>query len=325
MDPTGGLLGAVTYVPGPGDAPVRDGARGRGRLPGAGGGPGGRRRGLGRALPRPASPGRARRAGRRRDLHATVADRGPSALPVARLQRDARDWEIQPGEWLWSFTSSTPGGHRPGGPGRPRPSSCSGRARPGSRPCSPNARRPWRSRRTRTSSPAAGWTGRRGPGLAVRSVWSPADGGRGAGRRHRAGGRHWRPTSRRSASCSRRRGSCSPTGGRRARRRGLSGARSALVRGDATFRRRRDELDLRLRTDLLVPLSRWVTPRPIPAPLRHPVLRRGPARRRRPGLRGRRGRRARLATPGRRRSRRWRPAGSGCGCRRARPSSSSST
>jgi glyoxylase-like metal-dependent hydrolase (beta-lactamase superfamily II)/8-oxo-dGTP pyrophosphatase MutT (NUDIX family) len=37
-------------------------------------------------------------------------------------------------------------------------------------------------------------------------------------------------------------------------------ARSALVGGDATFEAIAAELDLRLRTDLLVPLSRWVTP-----------------------------------------------------------------
>jgi len=40
----------------------------------------------------------------------------------------------------------------------------------------------------------------------------------------------------------------------------LGAARSALVGGDATFRAIAAELRLRLRTDLLVPLSRWVTP-----------------------------------------------------------------
>ena len=40
-----------------------------------------------------------------------------------------------------------------------------------------------------------------------------------------------------------------------------SAARSALVGGDAGFASIAAELDLRLRTDLLVPLSRWVTPR----------------------------------------------------------------
>jgi len=41
-------------------------------------------------------------------------------------------------------------------------------------------------------------------------------------------------------------------------------ARSALLRGDATLPGIAEELDLRLRTDLLVPLSRWVTPVPSP-------------------------------------------------------------
>ena len=61
------------------------------------------------------------------------------------------------------------------------------------------------------------------------------------------------------------------------------------------------------------------------APVRRPVLR-GRAAGRGPGLvRGRRGRRARLADAGRRAARRWPRARSGCGCRRARRSSSSST
>lgn len=44
----------------------------------------------------------------------------------------------------------------------------------------------------------------------------------------------------------------------------LSLARSALVGGETTFRAIAAELDLRLRTDLLVPLSRWVTPPILP-------------------------------------------------------------
>ena len=48
-------------------------------------------------------------------------------------------------------------------------------------------------------------------------------------------------------------------------RRGPHGAvRSALVGGDATFAAIAAELGLRLRTDLLVPLSRWVTPPTMP-------------------------------------------------------------
>jgi glyoxylase-like metal-dependent hydrolase (beta-lactamase superfamily II)/8-oxo-dGTP pyrophosphatase MutT (NUDIX family) len=43
-----------------------------------------------------------------------------------------------------------------------------------------------------------------------------------------------------------------------------SEARSALVGGEATFASLAAELDLRLRTDLLVPLSRWVTPATFP-------------------------------------------------------------
>jgi glyoxylase-like metal-dependent hydrolase (beta-lactamase superfamily II)/8-oxo-dGTP pyrophosphatase MutT (NUDIX family) len=46
--------------------------------------------------------------------------------------------------------------------------------------------------------------------------------------------------------------------------RSASLARSALVGGDATFGAIAAELDLRLRTDLLVPLSRWVTPPTMP-------------------------------------------------------------
>ena len=42
--------------------------------------------------------------------------------------------------------------------------------------------------------------------------------------------------------------------------RAVSAARSALVGGEATFAGIAVDLDLRLRTDLLVPLSRWVTP-----------------------------------------------------------------
>ena len=40
----------------------------------------------------------------------------------------------------------------------------------------------------------------------------------------------------------------------------LAAARSALIRGDASFADICQRLDLRLRTDVLVPLSRWVTP-----------------------------------------------------------------
>jgi glyoxylase-like metal-dependent hydrolase (beta-lactamase superfamily II)/8-oxo-dGTP pyrophosphatase MutT (NUDIX family) len=44
----------------------------------------------------------------------------------------------------------------------------------------------------------------------------------------------------------------------------IAAGRSALLRGDATLASLAAELDLRLRTDLLVPLSRWVTPPVLP-------------------------------------------------------------
>ncbi len=44
----------------------------------------------------------------------------------------------------------------------------------------------------------------------------------------------------------------------------VADGRSALLRGDATLASLATDLDLRLRTDLLVPLSRWVTPPTMP-------------------------------------------------------------
>ena len=52
-----------------------------------------------------------------------------------------------------------------------------------------------------------------------------------------------------------------PEPGRDAR---IGAARSALVRGETTLAELADDLDLRLRTDRLVPLSRWVTPPSMP-------------------------------------------------------------
>ncbi len=44
----------------------------------------------------------------------------------------------------------------------------------------------------------------------------------------------------------------------------VEAARTALLRGEATFASMASEFDLRLRTDLLIPLSRWVTPSNLP-------------------------------------------------------------
>jgi glyoxylase-like metal-dependent hydrolase (beta-lactamase superfamily II)/8-oxo-dGTP pyrophosphatase MutT (NUDIX family) len=46
--------------------------------------------------------------------------------------------------------------------------------------------------------------------------------------------------------------------------RAIAAGRSALLRGDVTLATLATDLDLRFRTDLLVPLSRWVTPPPFP-------------------------------------------------------------
>jgi glyoxylase-like metal-dependent hydrolase (beta-lactamase superfamily II)/8-oxo-dGTP pyrophosphatase MutT (NUDIX family) len=59
-------------------------------------------------------------------------------------------------------------------------------------------------------------------------------------------------------------GAAGPTDGTTVPARSLGLARSALVGGETTFGQIAAELDLRLRTDLLVPLSRWVTPPILP-------------------------------------------------------------
>ena len=155
-----------------------------------------------------------------------------------------------------------------------------------------------RARRPRLPGRAGG-PGRRGP-APRRPVRDLAGGGRRCARRRpRADPGASPPTSPRSASCSRRRACCSR---RRRRVRGdrRRGARSALVGGESTFPELADELDLRLRTDLLVPLSRWVTPPSMPrrfdARFFAAELPAGATR----DVRGRRGRGARVAAPGRR-------------------------
>jgi ribosomal protein S18 acetylase RimI-like enzyme len=106
VNPDGRVLGGVAYVPGP-DAPYAEGQRsdeaGFRMLavdPAEGG------RGLGRALAE-ACIARARASGR-----SGVAIYSRPARTVAHrlyrslgFQRDeTRDWEVHPGDWLWSFT-----------------------------------------------------------------------------------------------------------------------------------------------------------------------------------------------------------------------------
>ena len=152
-------------------------------------------------------------------------------------------------------------------PVEPRPaatSSCSGRAGRARRCCSAAGRRRWRSRPTSTSSRAAAWTrptrtrawsrgrsispARRAAALGgdltptraiaayIAAIREAVRGGRRAARRHR----------------------------RRLRRDRPCGARRAGRRRDRHFQALAAQLDLHLRTDLLVPLSRWVTPPSMP-------------------------------------------------------------
>ena len=103
---TGRLLGTLTYVPGP-DNPLaeleRDGEAGF-RMFGVA--PDGRGRGVGRALVT-AAIGRAGAEGRT----AIAIYTRPSMAAAHRLYaglgfvRDpARDWEFEPGEWLWALS-----------------------------------------------------------------------------------------------------------------------------------------------------------------------------------------------------------------------------
>jgi len=104
-DADGRVLGGVSYVPGPGtpysesERPDEAGFRALAVDPTAA------RRGIGRALAE-ACIARARTAGRQGMALYTR----PSMLAAQRLyeslgfHRDrARDWEFEPGEWLWSY------------------------------------------------------------------------------------------------------------------------------------------------------------------------------------------------------------------------------
>lgn len=103
---TGAILGTVTYVPGPGNPYAeieRDGEAGMRMLavlPSAQG------RGIGPALVT-AVVDRARAAGKR----GLAINTRPSMVAAHRMYerygfvRDpARDWEFEPGEWLWALT-----------------------------------------------------------------------------------------------------------------------------------------------------------------------------------------------------------------------------
>ena len=87
----------------------------------------------------------------------------------------------------------------------------------------------------------------RGPDAAAAALGGDVDGRTGPGVPHRRDPR----ALRRGRRSSRRHGADEAR---------ISEARSALVRGDTTFHDVAEALDMRLRTDLLVPLSRWVTP-----------------------------------------------------------------
>ena len=105
VEPDARLLGAVTYVPGPGtpwSETERDAEAGFRALAVD---PGSRGRGIGRALAIECIE-RARRDGRdgvailtRPSM--TAAHRLYESLGFARVR--SRDWEFEPGEWLWSY------------------------------------------------------------------------------------------------------------------------------------------------------------------------------------------------------------------------------
>ena len=103
---TGAVLGTVTYVPGPGNPYAeleRDGEAGMRMLAVS---PSAQGRGVGRALVA-AIAARARADGR----SGLAIHTRPSMTAAHRLYADVgfgrdpdRDWEFEPGEWLWAMT-----------------------------------------------------------------------------------------------------------------------------------------------------------------------------------------------------------------------------
>ena len=267
-DPRRGDLRAGT-----GDAVVRDGARRRGRVPGPGGRPRvARRRHRPRARDRHASSAREGWPRWRRDPHPPIDDRRASPVRIARVRpRPVARLGVRAGRVALVLRAHvlTWTRHRRSSRPRPRPSSCSGHGRgrvrgPADAAAVVDGVRPGHARlpgrpggRRRCRHPAS--FGARSCRGGCRAVALGGDLAPAAAR--------WRRMSRRSASCSRRPACCWPTPAARALRSRpgpLSEARSALVGGDAGFESIAAELDLRLRTDRLVALSRWVTPPTLP-------------------------------------------------------------
>ena len=143
-------LGTVTYVPGPDNAVCRRRARRRGRLPDAGRAPSAMGRGIGRALAN-ACVERARAAGPggHRDRTRPMATAAHALYHSTGFARDPeRDWEFEPGEWLWAVGPAV------------RRTQCLSRVR-GTRPM-PTSRSTSGTSRTRATAMAASGTEGRG-------------------------------------------------------------------------------------------------------------------------------------------------------------------